>query len=140
MPTSKLLKTFKTYFILTVGVFLYAFSWTVFIIPKGIAGGGVTGISILIYYATNELIPVSLSYLVINVALLAAGTLILGKGFGFKTIYCILAASLMFEILPQFEWITTLSDIPDKFINAVLGGGICAFAINAVTRTRMSFT
>ena len=132
MPTGKLLKTIKTYFILTVGVFLYAFSWTVFIIPKGIAGGGVTGVSILIYYATNELIPVSLSYLIINVALLAGGTMILGKGFGFKTIYCILVATLMFEVLPQFDWVTTLSDIPDKLINAVLGGGICAFGIGAI--------
>ena len=133
MPTlKKLLKLFKTYLIMTVGVFLYAFSWIVFIIPKGIAGGGVTGISSIIYYATNELIPISLSYLVINVVLLAGGTLILGKGFGFKTIYCILCSSLMFEILPQFEWITTLSDIPDKFINAVLGGGLCSFGIAAI--------
>lgn len=132
MSLSKVLKIFKVYSILTVGVFLYAFSWIAFIIPKGIAGGGVTGISSIIYYATNELIPISLSYLVINVALLAVGTMIMGKGFGFKTIYCILCASLMFEVLPQFEWITTLSDIPDKFINAIIGGGLSAFGIAAI--------
>lgn len=132
MSLSKVLKIFKVYSILTVGVFLYAFSWIAFIIPKGIAGGGVTGISSIIYYATNELIPISLSYLVINVVLLAVGTMIMGKGFGFKTIYCILCASLMFEVLPQFEWITTLSDIPDKFINAIIGGGLSAFGIAAI--------
>ena len=132
MSLSKVLKIFKVYSILTVGVFLYAFSWIAFIIPKGIAGGGVTGISSIIYYATNELNPISLSYLVINVVLLAVGTMIMGKGFGFKTIYCILCASLMFEVLPQFEWITTLSDIPDKFINAIIGGGLSAFGIAAI--------
>lgn len=132
MSLSKVLKIFKVYSILTVGVFLYAFSWIAFIIPKGIAGGGVTGVSSIIYYATNELIPISLSYLVINVVLLAVGTMIMGKGFGFKTIYCILCASLMFEVLPQFEWITTLSDIPDKFINAIIGGGLSAFGIAAI--------
>ena len=89
MALNKIFKQFKVYSILTVGVFLYAFSWIAFIIPKGIAGGGVTGISSIIYYATNELIPISLSYLVINVVLLAVGTMIMGKGFGFKTIYCI---------------------------------------------------
>lgn len=125
-------KQLKTYSILTVGVFLYAFSWIAFIIPKGISGGGVTGISSIIYYATNELIPISISYLVINVVLLIGGTMILGKGFGFKTIYCILCASLMFEILPQFSWITELSDIPDKFINAIIGGAISAFGIGAI--------
>ena len=122
----------KTYLILTIGVFLYAFSWIAFIIPKGIAGGGVTGISSIIYYATDGLLPISLSYLVINVALITVGTIILGKGFGFKTIYCILCASLMFEVLPQFEWITTLSDIPDKFINAIIGGALSAFGIAAI--------
>ena len=128
----KVFKLIKTYLILTIGVFLYAFSWIAFIIPKGIAGGGVTGISSIIYYATDGLLPISLSYLVINVALITIGTIILGKGFGFKTIYCILCASLMFEVLPQFEWITTLSDIPDKFINAIIGGALSAFGIAAI--------
>lgn len=129
---NKVFKLIKTYLILTIGVFLYAFSWIAFIIPKGIAGGGVTGISSIIYYATDGLLPISLSYLVINVALITIGTIILGKGFGFKTIYCILCASLMFEVLPQFEWITTLSDIPDKFINAIIGGALSAFGIAAI--------
>ena len=128
----KVFKLIKTYLILTIGVFLYAFSWIAFIIPKGIAGGGVTGISSIIYYATDGLLPISLSYLVINVALITVGTIILGKGFGFKTIYCILCASLMVEVLPQFEWITTLSDIPDKFINAIIGGALSAFGIAAI--------
>ena len=128
----KVFKLIKTYLILTIGVFLYAFSWIAFIIPKGIAGGGVTGISSIIYYATDGLLPISLSYLVINVALITIGTIILGKGFGFKTIYCILCASLMFEVLPQFEWITTPSDIPDKFINAIIGGALSAFGIAAI--------
>ncbi len=132
MLENKIFKYFKTYLILTIGVFLYTFSWIAFIIPKGISGGGVTGISSLIYYATDELIPISISYLVINVVLLVIGTLILGKGFGFKTIYCILCASLMFEILPQFQWITGLSDIPDKFINALIGGAISGFGIAAI--------
>lgn len=129
---NKVFKLIKTYLILTIGVFLYAFSWIAFIIPKGIAGGGVTGISSIIYYATDGLLPISLSYLIINVALITVGTIILGKGFGFKTIYCILCASLMFEVLPQFEWITTLSDIPDKFINAIIGGALSAFGIAAI--------
>ena len=128
----KVFKLINTYLLLTIGVFLYAFSWIAFIIPKGIAGGGVTGISSIIYYATDGLLPISLSYLVINVALITVGTIILGKGFGFKTIYCILCASLMFEVLPQFEWITTLSDIPDKFINAIIGGALSAFGIAAI--------
>ena len=132
MFQSKIFKLFKTYSILTIGVFLYTFSWIAFLIPKGVSGGGVTGISTVINFATDGFMPVSLSYLLINVVLLAIGTMILGKGFGFKTIYCILCASLMFELLPQFSWITGLSDIPDKFINALIGGAISAFGIAAI--------
>ena len=132
MFENKILKLIKTYLILSIGVFLYAFSWVAFIIPKGISGGGVTGISTVINFATDGFIPVSLSYLLINVILLVGGTIILGKGFGFKTIYCILFGSLMFEVLPQFSCITELSDIPDKFINALIGGAISAFGIGAV--------
>lgn len=132
MLENKIFKLVKTYLILSIGVFLYAFSWVAFIIPKGISGGGVTGISTVINFATDGLIPVSLSYLLINIVLLVGGTIIMGKGFGFKTIYCILFGSLMFEVLPQFSCFTELSDIPDKFINALIGGAISAFGIAAV--------
>ena len=132
MFENKIFKLIKTYLILTVGVFMYAFSWIAFIIPKGISGGGVTGISSLIYYATDEFIPISVTYLVINVVLLIGGTMILGKGFGFKTVYCILCGSLMFEIMPLIPGITELSDIPDKFINAIIGGALSAFGIAVV--------
>ena len=132
MFENKIFKLLKTYLILTVGVFMYAFSWIAFIIPKGISGGGVTGISSLIYYATDEFIPISVTYLVINVVLLIGGTMILGKGFGFKTVYCILCGSLMFEIMPLIPGITELSDIPDKFINAIIGGALSAFGIAVV--------
>lgn len=130
MLNKKIFKEAKAYVIITIGVFLYCFSWVAFIIPKGISGGGVTGISSIIYYATN--IPISYSYLAINTILIIAGTIILGKGFGFKTIYSILCASLMFEIMPDFTWITEFSDIPDKFINAIIGGTISAFGIAAI--------
>lgn len=132
MDTRNLLKIFKSYFIITIGVFLYCFSWVAFIIPKGISGGGVTGISLVIYYATNGAIPVSLSYFVINLVLIVGGTIILGKGFGFKTIYSILCATFMFDFLPGFDWITNLSDIEEPFFNSVIGGTISAFGISAI--------
>lgn len=124
------LKILKEYIIITIGVFIYAFSWEAFIIPKGISGGGVTGVASIIYYASG--IPVSVSYLVINAILITIGTIIMGKGFGFKTIYSILAATLMFQFMPDFNWIMEFSDIPDKFVNAIIGGSLGAFGISAI--------
>lgn len=124
---NKALITLKEYGIITIGMFLYCFSWTSFLIPKGIVGGAATGFATLIYYATNELIPVSATYLVTNVILITVGSLILGKGFGFKTIYCILLATFLFQMLPT--WIPWVSDIDEKFLNALLGGLIGAIGI-----------
>ncbi len=124
---TNILREFKSYLIISLGVFLYCFSWVAFLIPHGVAGGGVTGISSIIYYATG--FEISYSYLIINVGLLIAGTIVLGNAFGLKTIYAIFLASAMFRILPEFQWITEFSDIPDTFINAMLGGSISAIGI-----------
>ncbi|MDD2294286.1 MAG: YitT family protein [Bacteroidales bacterium] len=113
---------------MTVGMFLYCFSWTAFLIPKGIAGGGVTGMASVIFFATD--IPVPYTYCLINVLLLVFGTLILGKGFGFKTIYCIILATLMLQFLPAI--IPWISDIEDKLINAVIGGTLSGVGIGLV--------
>jgi uncharacterized membrane-anchored protein YitT (DUF2179 family) len=66
----------------------------------------------------------------VNVGLLIAGTMILGNAFGLKTIFAIFLASAMFRVLPEFAWITGFSDIPDTFINAILGGSISAVGIS----------
>ena len=95
-----ILKEIKSYVIISLGVFLYCFSWVAFLIPHGVAGGGVTGISSIIYYATG--FEISYTYLIVNVGLLIAGTLILGNAFGLKTIYAIFLASAMFKVLPEF--------------------------------------
>ena len=68
----------RSYMIMTAGLFLFAFSWTKFVIPQEIAGGGVVGMSSVIFYATG--FPVSYSYLFINVVLLIVGSIILGRG------------------------------------------------------------
>lgn len=123
------LTVFKEYSLFLVGLTLYVIAWVTFILPHGITGGGVTGISSMIYYATNHWIPISYSYFVINVALLIIGTLVLGKGFGFKTVFCVLVSSLMFEFYPQFMW---ESDIEDKLLNAIIGGGLAGAGLSIV--------
>lgn len=80
------------YVYITLGLLLYTFGWSVFLLPYEIVTGGVTGAAAVIYYATK--IPISYSYFVINVALLAVALKILGWRFMVKTIYAILALSV----------------------------------------------
>lgn len=127
ITANKLFVTLKEYTIISIGMFLYCFSWTAFLIPKGIVGGAATGFATLIYYATDGLIPVSVTYLVLNVILIIVGSFVLGKGFGMKTIYCILLATLLFHVLPI--WIPWESSIDEIFLNALLGGLLGAIGI-----------
>ena len=60
----------KDYFYITLGLLLYTFGWTIFLLPYQIVTGGVTGIAAVIYYGTG--IPIYLSYFLINAALLLA--------------------------------------------------------------------
>ncbi len=122
-----LFKTGKSYLIMTIGLFIFVFSWTAFLIPNEIAGGGVSGLASVIQYATG--FEVFYSYLIINALLLGVGFLILGKGFGFKTIYCIAVAALMFKFLPQIPWV---SDISDKLINSLIGGTMSGIGIGII--------
>ena len=108
-------------------MFIYVFSWTAFLLPKEIAGGGLSGLASVINYASG--FPVAYSYIIINSVLFILGTIIMGKSFGFKTIYCIVAATLMFEFLPLIPWIT---DIEDKFLNALIGGTMGGIGIGII--------
>lgn len=83
----------KDYVFITLGLMLYAFAWTTFLLPYEIVTGGVTGISAIIFYASS--IPIEYSYFVINVVLLVLALKILGLKFLMKTIYAIFALSFI---------------------------------------------
>lgn len=83
----------KDYLLITVGLFLYAFGWAVFLLPYQIVTGGVTGIAAIVFYATK--IPIVYTYFAINVCLLVVALKILGFKFMVKTVYAILMLSFM---------------------------------------------
>ncbi len=89
----KILNEVQDYVFITLGLMLYAFAWTVFLLPYEIVTGGVTGLSALIFYATK--IPIEYSYFLINAALLVVALKILGFRFLFKTIYAIVMLSFL---------------------------------------------
>lgn len=124
--TLSILGELKAYLIITLGLLLYTLGWIVFLIPNNMVGGGVTGISAILLYAFN--IPVGVSFFVINLILLLIALKVLGKGFGMKTVYAIIIASVFYEVVPPL--------IPDVFIQEIaisngkllcaIFGGVCA--------------
>lgn len=85
----------KDYIFITLGLLLYTFGWTVFLLPYEIVTGGVTGVSAVIYYATG--FKIENTYLIINVVLLLVALKILGLKFMIKTIYAIVVLYFMLK-------------------------------------------
>lgn len=115
------------YFIITIGMSLYVIGWTLFLIPAEITGGGISGLSVVIFYSTK--FPVAISYFIINVFLIIAAIKVLGASFGIKTIWSILVATLLFWITPG---LIKEPLIDDTFLSAVLGAMLGGFGIGLV--------
>jgi len=107
MPTntkSKFFREAEDYFFITLGLLLYTVGYTCFLLPYEIVTGGVTGISAIIFYATNgdgHGIPINYTYFIINFILLALALKILGWKFLIKTIYAIFALSLTLGVAQE---------------------------------------
>lgn len=121
------LQEMRRWLIMTFGLLLNAFAWTAFLIPSKIIGGGLSGISTLIYYITE--IPVGITYLAINILLVLIAMKILGASFGIKTIFSVLVLGGFLSLLQS---LITEPLVEDIFLNAVLGGALAGAGIGIV--------
>ncbi|MDZ4058510.1 MAG: YitT family protein, partial [Bacteroidales bacterium] len=131
-----ILRGVKEYILIALGLLLYTLGWVVFLIPNGLVGGGVTGISAIIYYATG--FPISYSFFIINTILLAIALKVMGKTFGVKTIFAIVVTTIFFKVIPGVipeELIRDIAIDNGKLLSAIIGGA-CAGAGIAVTFTQ----
>lgn len=116
MKSSRLLAILWDYFLITIGSLIFCMAWTSFVIPNGLASGGLTGLCTIIQYGIG--IPIGVTYPILNVVLLVLGFLSLGKGFGIKTIYAIALTSILFDVLPMFPQLNVMMD--DKLLVALV--------------------
>lgn len=131
-----ILKGVKEYTIIALGLLLYTIGWVVFLIPNHLVGGGVTGLSAIIYYATG--FPVSYTFFLINAVLLGLALKILGRGFGAKTVFAIIVSSVFLDFLPQIIPADLINDISienGKLLAAIIGGA-CSGAGIGITFTQ----
>ena len=129
MKNNHVLSVIWDYVLITIGSIIFCLAWTSFLIPNGLASGGMTGLCTIIQYGTG--IPVGVTYPIINVLLLILAFFSLGKSFGFKTVYVIIFTSILFEVLPRFPQLEVLN-IPDKLLVALVGGAMESIGIGIV--------
>lgn len=129
MSTNKFLSVAWDYLLITLGTLIYVMAWTSFLIPNGMASGGLTGLCTIIQYGTG--MPVAWTFPIINVLLLVMGFLVMGNAFGIKTIYVIGLSSLLFKILPDFSALQVIMENQGLTV-ALVGGSLEALGIGLV--------
>lgn len=105
----------KDYAFITLGLILYTFGWTFFLLPYEMVTGGVAGISAIVFYATS--IPIEYTYFSLNCILLIIGLKFLGIKFLIKTIYAIILLSVFLHFAQD------LIRQPDGSFMQILGPG-----------------
>ncbi len=102
---STILTTLKEYFLMTVGMFCYAFGWIGCILPAGGVGGGASGLSIILCTALDKYFGMTMEIgtmvFIINMVLIFIAGNIVGWKFGIKTIYCIAILSVIMNFLQR---------------------------------------
>ena len=126
----------KQFILINVGILMIASGIYFFKAPNGFATGGVSGIAIILArlpFSAKLGLTQSIYMLVINIILLVAGVIILGKKCGVLTIYCSLMLSienLVFELLLPIEKLSGMSTLTSQplleLVYAVLLTGIGA--------------
>ena len=126
----RVLSEIKSYFIITIGLLCYTLAWDIFLIPNNLVGGGVTGAAAIVQYATG--FPVSYTFFIVNILLLIVALKVLGRGFGVKTVYAIIIASVLLRILPEILPQSLIDDLAisnGKLLSAIIGGALSGLGI-----------
>jgi len=120
-----------SYVVITLGILIYTFAWSAFMLPAKIVGGGVSGVSAVLNIAVGIPLPIGVLNFIINGILLAIGFKVLGSRFGANTIYGIVMSSLSFILWQQVLHVENLFDVSQfgDFMCAIIGGALCGAGI-----------
>ncbi|MDD2622844.1 MAG: YitT family protein [Bacteroidales bacterium] len=119
----------KNYFFIFLGLFIFSFAWSAFLIPHQLTGGGISGISAILYFATG--FPIGITVLIGNIILVLISIKILGKEFALRTIICSVMLSIAFSIMKPFFPKPLVDDMfLCSLIGAMLSGVGVGMALN----------
>lgn len=119
----RLTTQYKDLFFITLGILMYSFGYTAFILPERVVMGGVAGVSALLYYAFK--LPPGIMMWVLNVTMLIIAYKGLNKQFVVRTIIGVSIMSVMVGTLqPFFAQYPIITPGEDKFMHVLIGGAL----------------
>lgn len=132
---------FIAYTLITIGAFILAAGFVLFIDPHKIAPGGVYGIGIIVHYLTQgmfswapEGFPIGTVGLILNIPLTIIGIKILGPRFGVKTVIGFLLSSIFIDLLSIIFGYEPLVD--DVFLSSIFGGVLIGFGLGLIFKAK----
>jgi len=132
---------FLAYTLITIGAFILAAGFVLFIDPHKIAPGGVYGIGIITHYLTQgmfswapEGLPIGAVGLILNIPLTILGIKILGPRFGVKTVIGFLLSSVFIDMLHLLFGYAPLVD--DMLLSSVFGGVFIGFGLGLIFKSK----
>lgn len=93
------MKKIMEYALTTLGIVLTAIGLEYFLFPNDIAAGGVSGIALVINGITGW--NISIMVFILNIILFIVAFVVLGKGFGGKSLYATVILSVVMEIIEK---------------------------------------
>ena len=126
---ANLFTNLKDYLFIILGLILYGFGFTAFILPHEIVIGGLSGVGTLVYFATGGLISVAVTQYVCNLLLLGFAFKIVGKTFVWRTIFGATVISLAIGIFEAIFMQLSHPLIEDMSMSAILGAILCGLGI-----------
>ncbi|MFS8603767.1 MULTISPECIES: YitT family protein [Priestia] len=115
-------KTVKDVIFLLIGSFVFSLAVNMFVIPIGLGEGGVTGISIILYYTTH--LSTGITNFILNGILLIVGYKFLEKKTIVYTMITIIATSIFLHVTEGWGLHLHEELIGMVFAGVLLGGGI----------------
>ena len=119
----KLGPQYKDMFFITLGILMYSFGYTAFILPEHIVMGGVAGLSALLFYAFA--LPPGVMIWVMNFSMLLIAYKGLNKQFVVRTIIGVTIMSCIIGVLqPFFAEHPIITPGEDKLRHVLLHGRV----------------
>ncbi len=143
LSSSKIVKIFRDYFMMALGMGIYSFGWIGCILPAGGVGGGATGFSVILCQAIESSIGVSIEvgtmFFIINAVLLCIAGFIVGWNFGIKSVFCIVSLSILMNLWKKYigpdapvtelkTFFAQLNNVEDV-LRVILGGVLAGIGV-----------
>ncbi len=124
---------FVSYTLITLGAFIMASGYVLFISPYKIVPGGVYGIGIILYHLLG--LPVGLTGLALNIPLTIIGVRILGPRFGVKTVVGFFLASGFIDGMTYLYGNQPLVH-DDPLLSGIFGGVLLGLGLGLIFKAR----